>query len=242
MSHYLWLYVGIFHNLGQLAPDLQPSRVYAGSSACPPVARALSWRKGHPLLAATSTGRQSWWHRAVSPPLPGRGELGLGCCHWEDSCSWWWSTCHRDAVSPKALVELKHDCKHTTLSSTRVNPTACLAGRFAHPWWMWGRTMGSEGLWPYPNPPVTGKTELNKFFFSGEWRLTESPLLFSWLFTLKSVTVKVSPLYAVKLIKTWFLKILLRKTQINFVFTTTLWKERKRKGEREKQPDFWFWT
>lgn len=96
------------------------------------------------------------------------GELGLGCCHWEDSCSWWWSTRHRDAVSPKALVELKHDCKHTTLSSTRVNPTACLAGRFVHPWWTWGRTMGSEGLWPYPNPPVTGKTELNNFFFSLE--------------------------------------------------------------------------
>lgn len=50
-----------------------------------------------------------------------------------------------------------------------------------------------------------------------------------------------SPLYAPKLIKAWYLKILLRKIQINFMFTIALWKERKRKREREKQPDFWFW-
>lgn len=47
-----------------------------------------------------------------------------------------------------------------------------------------------------------------------------------------------SPLYALKLIKTWYMKILLRKTQINFMFTIALWKERKRKREREKTA--WF--
>lgn len=128
----------------------------------------------------------------------------------------------------------------TALPGTTVNPTACLAGKLGTADRHGKEQWDVRGCDLPPGPPDTGKIELNTNIFSGEWRLSESSLLFSWLFILKSITVEVSPLYALTLIKTWC-EILLRKTQINFMFTIALWKERKRKREREKQPDFWFW-
>lgn len=135
---------------------------------------------------------------------------------------------------------LKLDCGHTALLHTTVNAAACLAGRSGpagghgkEQWDVRGRDL--------PPTPSYWKTRIKyKYFLWGmkaNWKLPAFFFFFSWLLIFKSITVEVSPLYALTLIKTWC-EILLRKTQINFMFTIALWKERKRK--REKQPDFWF--
>lgn len=244
-------------HLNQPAPDRQGlcrqlCQVAAFLPCSPGWPEAPSWWHGHPLLAATSLGGQSWQHGVMSSPLLGRratrtplqspgGFMQLtvdqmGTCH----CDTVGQTCCKPK-SPEPLGwGLKLDCGHTVLPSTTVNPAACVAGRLGTPDRHGNEQWDVRGCDLPPRPPVTGKVEINANIFSGGWRLTESSLLFSWLFIFKSIMVEISQLYALTLIKTWC-EILVRKTQINFMFTIALWKERKRKREREKQPDFWFW-
>lgn len=133
-------------HLNQPAPDRQGlCRQLCQAAAFLPCSpgwpEAPSWWHGHPLLAATSLGGQSWQHGVMSSPLLGwratrtplqspGGFMQLTV----DQIG----TCHRDAVgqtcckpkSPEPLGwGLKLDCGHTALPSTTVNPAACVAGR-----------------------------------------------------------------------------------------------------------------
>lgn len=83
-------------------------------------------------------------------------------------------TCHLDAVrqtccKPKSLgCELKLDCGHTALSSTMVNPTACLQEGLCNIDKHGEEQWEVRGCDLTPTPPVTGKIELNTNIFSGE--------------------------------------------------------------------------
>lgn len=246
VPHYLWLSVGISRGSAQSMTltswllTCSPAGVYAGSSATqPPV---ILWPEHCPGERDT----HSW----LPPPQGGRaggtvqchllcqdrGEVGLCCFTGRiraadsgadgDLAQW--------HCKPKSLgCELKLDCGHTTLSSTMV--LSCR--KVCAPLIDTGKNNGKWEAVTLPQPPSYRENRIKYNNFLWRMKVNWKP---SALFLIVYIEVYncESPLYALKLIKTWYMKILLRKTQINFMVTIALWKERKRKREREKTA--WF--
>lgn len=160
-------------DLDQPAPNLQPSRVYAGSSASQPPfllwaprwPETLAQWRGHLLLAATSLDGQSWWHCAVSPLLLGWRGTGI------------------ELLSPGGFMQLMVEqmgiCHHDTVGQTcckpkspeplswGLNPAACPAGRLG--------TTDSHGeeewMWVAVTPPQPLSYWENLWGMKANWKL-----------------------------------------------------------------------